>query len=380
MWIVFALVGILLLALGILGRVVVSLKSEKNVSLAADPAPVTSAARPVPPTSSGAKRGFGFSFPSSGRMKEDLAKKTQAVSLEKNDSPSGSLGLSLASADSPAMAALPQDPLADDKLALKDSQIRQLQEELRLAQEKADEKGQRSMEAIQALQDENGRLRADIERGREAEAKAGDGSDVLQKLREENVEFKAQLEAAASNERGFRDQVETLRREFDDQLARANETITRLQKEADVLRASLQDPSLENSDSWRKKEDAFRAEIEELRRDNESLQGAQASGGLEKEHGLAQERIVFLEKENNDWQEKNKFLQYELTKSRAQVAGLERICEGHKVRLEEMAKEVHAAEEERESFETKLQGAEKGLESLRRANLESMGPGANSQI
>ena len=79
----------------------------------------------------------------------------------------------------------------------------------------------------------------------------------------------------------------------------------------------------------------------------------------------SEDRRGDLEQANGSLQEKNKFLQYELTKSRAQASGFERICEGSKKRLEDMANDIRLLEQEKESLRIKVGDLEKNLAVLK---------------
>ena len=73
-------------------------------------------------------------------------------------------------------------------------------------------------------------------------------------------------------------------------------------------------------------------QVEELRAENTKLQEQAGAAGevdaLKRQADELSGRVRELEMTKAIQAEKNEYLQYELTKSRAQVIGLERVCEG----------------------------------------------------
>jgi chromosome segregation ATPase len=259
--------------------------------------------------------------------------------------------------------------LVEEKLALKDSEIRQLQEELISIRGKGDERVRHALDALHKLHEENDRLQNDVDRLRAEGTRVAGAAQTLGQLREENQEFKTQLEVAARSRKGFQEQIEALRREFEGQLARARETVARLEKERGGEGSSPReglgpDTSMDRlREEYQRQADDLRREIDDLRQDNAALQAAQVA---QQGQVLSEERLRDLEQANLSLQDKNKFLQYELTKSRAQASGFERICEGSKKRLEDMAGDFRSLEQEKEAFRLKLDECEKSLAALKR--------------
>ena len=374
MVVVFLSVGILVLVLGLVFWFILSRKKAKGMPLNTGVvSPVDAGRGKFKPPKFPGKNSLDFSFRPPQPLKEGAVKAPE----EGEDKNSFSSRVTvLSSAVPPAAVPLPSAPkdfLVDEKLVLKDDEIRQLQQEVVNIREKADERVRHSLDVLNKLHEENDRLQSDVDRFRAEGAKSSGDAEVLNRLREENVELKAQLEAASQSQKDFHEQVEILRREFEGQLARARETVARLEKENLEVGSSSQKISQPEKvidgvrEEYPRQIEQLRLEIDALQRDNAALKAAQALQGAKQEDALSGGHLHDLEQANNSLQEKNKFLQYELTKSRAQASGFERICEGSKKRLEDMAGDIRSLEQEKESFRHKVDELEKSLSAFKSA-------------
>ena len=89
------------------------------------------------------------------------------------------------------------------------------------------------------------------------------------------------------------------------------------------------------SESAKAGQSQLAAALKDVNETMESL--AHKKKDLEGRHGQLQAEIETLKKFNTHLIEKEKFLQYELTKSRAQAIGLERLCEDFKGQIERLS-------------------------------------------
>ena len=372
---VFVLGGIVFFALCLFLLFLVFKKKAKKPSFDAGVVtPMSPSSGMFKPREFPGKKSFNFSFRPPTPIKTDSVKVKEGP-LDRNPVlPRVTMPSPLVPQPAVPLPPVPKDSMADDKLVLKDNEIHQLQEEMKTVREKADEQIRHALETLKKLHEENDRLLSDVDRLRGEAAKPRGDADVLDRLHEENIELKIQLEAAVQGQKEFEEQIQAVRQEFDGQLARANETIAHLEKENQGLRPSSQDLSDQEKaidvlrEEHQQQISEFRREIDSLQRDNEALKAAQASQGAKQENVLSEDRVRDLEQANNSLEEKNKFLQYELTKSRAQAAGFERICEGSKKRLEDMGSDIRSLENEKESLRRKAEELEKSLEFLKKTS------------
>jgi DNA repair exonuclease SbcCD ATPase subunit len=124
------------------------------------------------------------------------------------------------------------------------------------------------------------------------------------------------------------------------------------------------------------------AELEALRMVNENLRSAQtvlpvaSPGGnadsepMKCEGEILRQHVTELEKLNSALEENNKFLQYELTKSRAQAAGLERICENSRKQFEEIARGIREVETNNQALKSQTHVLEQSLVDFKKLNAE----------
>jgi chromosome segregation ATPase len=85
---------------------------------------------------------------------------------------------------------------------------------------------------------------------------------------------------------------------------------------------------------------------------------------------ILRQHVTELEKLNSALEENNKFLQYELTKSRAQAAGLERICENSRKQFEEIARGIREVETNNQALKSQTHVLEQSLVDFKKLNAE----------
>ncbi len=143
--------------------------------------------------------------------------------------------------------------------------------------------------------------------------------EQVQHWRAENAAFHARIQESSTEILQLKDSV-----------SRLDDENRRLKVESEDLvgtRGLVQEAKRE----YQHRLEGFFKEIEELNEDNRRLNDQAASGAeaqrLRREADELLARARELEIVNAALSEKNEYLQYELTKSRAQVVGLERLCE-----------------------------------------------------
>ncbi len=187
--------------------------------------------------------------------------------------------------------------------------IRQLKEELNVAQVKLQDQERHEVESLRELRCQN----EDFQRKAiEAVPVADDG--VLRHLREENAAFKVRLDEMAGDLRQKAEEISSFSTE-----------VRRLQAELSAAGGS-REAVIEERDSFQRKLHAVSAELEQIKIDNERLKEVfVAEAGIAPFNESASARIKELEMFNVVQSQKNEYLQIELAKSRAQVVGLERV-------------------------------------------------------
>jgi len=189
----------------------------------------------------------------------------------------------------------------------------------RLTQEKEElllKKDQESVARISQLEAELSSLRqADADQQAEL-------NDALTRLRVENQGLLEQGQQRQSEIESLKGKIELMQKINNQKLNEANEAMHRLEiqrSEADRVRQELLDQQLAEA----------LAEVGEFQKEREQL--LQARNGLEQDFTKIKDMNTYL-------LEKEKLLQYELAKERAQSLGLERVCEDFKVQIDELAK------------------------------------------
>lgn len=166
-------------------------------------------------------------------------------------------------------------------------------------------------------------LEAELTSLRQADAnRQAQFSETLAGVKAENQSLLQQGRESQKQIERLRANIELMQKINNQKLNEANEAMRILQiqkNESDRIQHELLDKKLAEA----------LAEVGEFRKEREQLR--QAQEGLECDFTKIKDINAYL-------LEKEKLLQYELTKERAQSLGLERICEDFKIQIDEMAK------------------------------------------
>ena len=189
----------------------------------------------------------------------------------------------------------------------------------RLAQEKEElllKKDQESVSRVTQLEAELAAVRqADTDRQTQL-------SETLTRLQAENQSLLEQGQESQRQIERLRGNIELMQKINNQKLNEANEAMHRIEMqrtEADRARQELLDKQLAEA----------LAEMDGFKKERQQL--LDAHDGLERDFSKIKDMNTYL-------LEKEKLLQYELAKERAQSLGLERICEDFKVQIDDMAK------------------------------------------
>ncbi len=189
----------------------------------------------------------------------------------------------------------------------------------RLVQEKEELLFKKDVESISRVN----QLEAELAVAREAEAaRQAQFDEALARLKAENQSLSEQGQESQRQFERLKANIELMQKINNQKLNEANEAMRILQiqkNESDRIQHELLDKKLA---------DAL-AEAGEFRKEREQL--LQARNGLERDFTKIKDINTYL-------LEKEKLLQYELVKERAQSLGLERICEDFRVQIDEMAR------------------------------------------
>lgn len=190
---------------------------------------------------------------------------------------------------------------------------------VRMVQEKEALLLQKDQESIFKVSE----LEAELAAARQADAdRQAQFNDTLTRLKAENQSLLEQGQESQKQIERLRGNIELMQKINNQKLNEANEAMHRLEiqrSESDRIQQELLDKQLSQAI----------AEVGEFKKEREQL--LQAHNGLEQDFTKIKDMNTYL-------LEKEKLLQYELTKERAQSLGLERICEDFKIQIDEMAK------------------------------------------
>jgi chromosome segregation ATPase len=178
---------------------------------------------------------------------------------------------------------------------------------------------QHMVEQQRVLEGENEALKARVA-GLEASLSAVDQNAAkVEHLIVENSAFRARVSEVSAESSCLKEVVARLERE--------NQQLENASRQVDASQALVQQAKEEYQ---RQLENAFK-QVEELRTENTKLQQQVTAGEevdlLKQSTEELAGKVRELEMVNAIQTEKNEYLQYELIKSRAQVVGLERVCE-----------------------------------------------------
>lgn len=208
---------------------------------------------------------------------------------------------------------------------------------------------QEAMDTISDLRDENEQLRdelktiADGKNENASEVVDGDLQKKMHELQKENEHLKSQLSEGSEKITWMQAQADVIKKELGSQLVQANKTIDRLENEAQSIKESFSGAGeVSLIDDLKKKvieltEKLSKAE-EEMKRLHAVIKRLEKSESEvnKKEHDLSsEEQLKGLLEMNSNLVERINRLQYEVTKNRAQISGLEKMCENYKKQLSE---------------------------------------------
>ena len=212
-----------------------------------------------------------------------------------------------------------QRAIEEQRLAYED-RLRELREELKALEAKAQEGEHSSAELVASLQGENQAFKARIAELESSSLKVGQDEAKIDHLIVENSAFRAQVAEAAAEAARLKDHVARLEKE-------AKEW-----KESSTQAAEAQKLVDQAKEEYQHQFENAYKQLEDLRAQNTKLQELSAASAeaetLKRQVEELSLRVREMETVRAIQMEKNEYLQYELTKSRAQVVGLERICEG----------------------------------------------------
>lgn len=145
-------------------------------------------------------------------------------------------------------------------------------------------------------------------------------NESLEKLNIENQDLKAEKQKYLEMIKGLQDDLELIKIKNEQRVQENESAIAQLKVKNTDLEKQIQSRNSEQLDRLQQELALFQKQSQQLKSDNEHLQNTFQQA---KEYN---ERLL----------EKESILHYELTKSRAQVLGLEKICMDFKIQLEEM--------------------------------------------
>lgn len=217
------------------------------------------------------------------------------------------------------------DPAVDHREALDaqrlvyEDRLRELKEELKAVQQKVQEGESGSAGVLVALQGENEKLKVTLADLQSAAVQADHDAGKLDHLIVESSALRAQVVEMSSETLRLKDVVLRLEQE--------NQRLNSVSHEVGDAQQLVQ----QAKEAYQCQLDNLYQETETLRTENTKLQeqvrGAVEVDALRESVGVLAGQVKELEMINAAYTEKNEYLQYELTKSRAQVVGLERVCE-----------------------------------------------------
>ncbi len=204
-----------------------------------------------------------------------------------------------------------------DEKKLFEDQIFQLKEDVRLTREKAVEQARNALDVISKLRESNDRISAENEQLKAYKPQSDEGE--VSHLKAENAALKIEISRHEEERSKLLQDKESLRSDFDRKIQQASESVSFAEIE------------------YKKSLSVLSEDIASLRHVNEELRAVQGAPLKEADNvGEVRARISLLETDNARLKEKNEFLQYELTKIKAQSAGLQRVCDNFRKKEEEL--------------------------------------------
>lgn len=251
-------------------------------------------------------------------------------------------------------------PLVSLSPTADEDQVRQLKEEIKLIREKAVIQARNAIEVITKLREANEALTAEKNRSQQSAAPAV-SADELMHLKAENAAFKAKADELSAEIDRLRQEYDQYRREVTAQMEEQH-VQWRQQLESELAQAKDEIDRLRSA--GQADGSAPAASVEELASLNKALEV------LTEEKEDLESRIRELESVNAIQSEKNNFLQYELTKSRAQAAGLQKVYENSVKQVEDMTHAMDAAAMDNKELKKQTDVLENSLNEFRRLNSE----------
>ena len=198
---------------------------------------------------------------------------------------------------------------------------KELEDELRTINIKAEGQSDEAKQLIETLTKENEDLKSQKADLAEAQEKLAELQGETFNLKTENTGLQTQLESANVKVHLLEEQMAAFKIQMGEEISRANATVAEINREKEAL---LSAPKVE---AKTEPDPALLAELETLK----------------SEHIQLKQKIESLEKANEE-------LQYELIKSRAQSSGLERVSFNYKNQLEDFLKKANTAQASNESL------------------------------
>jgi len=209
-----------------------------------------------------------------------------------------------------------------------DAQINKGEEFYRLISSTRDE----FVEEVEGYQSKIQVLESELQHIQEEKGKLSQGRQSMEHLEAENRNLAVQLEENQNKQKEVQKRFESIKNESDQKMEEAAGMINEMMEKLQMIKGNevkSQDEGIE------KKAGEPSALIEKLYEEQEALLREKMNRDLE---------FSRMKEFNEHLVEKEKTLQYELTKNRAQSLGLEKICEEFKVQIEEMNKSLEQKE------------------------------------
>ena len=208
------------------------------------------------------------------------------------------------------LSPLPSMEPSVDEMAYK-NRVAELENELESIALKAEDQTREANKLIETLSAENEALKTDKAGVEEAQQKLAELQGEASTLKVDNLNLQTQLETSGARVRLLEEQMDVVKMQMGEELARANAAISELTHEKEAVVSPV------------------KQEVD--------LGASQELDVLKSEQIALKQKCENLEKENQS-------LEYELIKARAQSSGLERISFNYKNQLEDFLKKVNAIE------------------------------------
>lgn len=376
MVLIMLLGAVVLVAFGVVGWIFFSTKKESEADKQDTAVPINdlSELKSVPKISTGTPV----------FVEEPLAQDTPPALPEKDDFPPKAVDVE--------KSAETEDSLTETEVRRHEEQVLQLREEVRLIREKAVIQAKNAIEVINKLREQTDQLRAENQKLVQDTAGLREKDEAIAQFKAAKIssqeEFQAALQAAEQANRKLAEQVTSLDQTVE-QLRAENAAFKNTSLSADEERVRL---TATIRAEYQDRLEGLSARLEALRLENETLLSrsveaapspaegfvsADEVSSLQKATDILREekegleaRVRELEVQNAGQVEKNGFLQYELTKSRAQAMGLERIYENSRKQIEGLSRQVSDTRMDNKELKKQADVLEQSLNDFKRLNNE----------